>query len=184
MSVEQWAAMPEDDPGELVDGRLVEEEVATYAHETIVSHLNALVRSHVVPRGGFVAGSEVKLAVGPLQGRKPDLSVYLPGGHVPPAYGALRVPPDIIVEVISPLPEDVRRDRLEKPRDYAAFGVRWCWHIDPTAKTLEVFELTGEQQYALALAACEGIVTLPGCGDLTLDLDALWAELERLGPAA
>jgi Uma2 family endonuclease len=180
MSIEQWAAMPEDDPGELVDGRLVEEEVADFAHETIVSYMNALLRGHVVSRGGFVAGSEVKLAVGPLQGRKPDLSVYLPGGHVPPSYGAVRVPPDIVVEVISPAPEDVRRDLMEKPRDYAAFGVRWCWHIDPTAKVLEVFELTSEQRYANVLAAGEGVVTLPGCGDLTLDLDALWAELDRL----
>lgn len=182
MSIEQWAAMPEDDPGELVDGRLVEEEVATYAHETIVSYMNALLRSYVVPRGGFVAGSEVKLAVGPLQGRKPDLSVYLPGGNVPSGYGAVRVPPDVVVEVLSPLPEDMRRDRIEKPRDYAAFGVRWCWHIDPTSRVLELFELTSEQRYAIVLVAEEGIVSLPGCGDLTLDLDALWAELDRLGP--
>lgn len=182
MSIEQWAALPEDDPGELVDGRLMEEEVADYAHETVVSWLNAILRAHVVPRGGFVAGSEAKLAVGPLQGRKADLSVYLPGGNVPAKHGAVRVPPDVVVEVISPLPEDVRRDLMEKPRDYAAFGVRWCWHLDPTAKVFEVFELSGEQRYARVLAAGEGAVTVPGFEGLALDLDALWAELDRLGP--
>ncbi|MFT3768416.1 MAG: hypothetical protein QM820_23455 [Minicystis sp.] len=41
MSSEQWAAMPEDDPGELVGGRLVEEEVADFAHETVVSFVTA-----------------------------------------------------------------------------------------------------------------------------------------------
>ena len=29
-----------------------------------------------------------------------------------------------------------------------------------------------------------GRVALPGCDDLVLDLDELWAELDRLGPAA
>ncbi|MFT3768436.1 MAG: Uma2 family endonuclease [Minicystis sp.] len=108
MSIEQWAAMPEDDPGELVGGRLVEEEVADYAHETVVSFVNALVRGWVVPRGGFVAGSEAKLAVGDDQGRKPDLSVYLPGGNVPPRHGPVRVPPDIVVEVVTPTPVEHR----------------------------------------------------------------------------
>jgi Uma2 family endonuclease len=184
MSIEQWAAMPEDDPGELVAGRLVEEEVADYAHETVVSFINALVRGYVVPRGGFVAGSEAKLAVGPDQGRKPDLSVFLPGGKIPPRHGAVRVPPDIVVEVLSSVPEDVRRDRIEKVRDYAAFGVRWYWLVDPALKVLEVFELTGAHRHTRVLGAAEGSVMLPGCGDLTLDLDGLWAELDRLGPPA
>jgi Uma2 family endonuclease len=182
MSIEEWAAMPEDDPGELVDGRLVEEEVADYAHETIVSFVNALVRGWAAPRGGFVGGSEAKLAVGAGLGRKPDLSVYLPGGNVPTPHGPVRVPPDIVVEVISPLPMDARRDRVEKVHDYAAFGVRWYWIIDPGTKTLEVFERTDDRRYMLALAAAEGRVTLPGCGDLMLDLDELWAELGRLDP--
>src|SRR5262249_30275468 len=33
MTLAEWAAMPEDEPGELVDGLLVEEEVADTPHE-------------------------------------------------------------------------------------------------------------------------------------------------------
>src|SRR5580693_8697729 len=116
MSVEEWAAMPEDEPGELVDGWLEEEEVADFTHETVVSFLNAAMRGWAVPRGGFVAGSEAKFAVHDWQGRKPDLSVYLPGGGIPPRHGPVRTPPDIVVEVVSPVPHDVRRDRIEKLR--------------------------------------------------------------------
>ncbi len=36
LTIEEWAAMPEDESGELVDGWLVEEEVADYEHETCV----------------------------------------------------------------------------------------------------------------------------------------------------
>lgn len=73
LSIEEWAAMPEDEPGELVSGWLVEEEVADYEHETVLSFINAALRAWSAPRGGFVAGSEAKFAVGENQGRKPDL---------------------------------------------------------------------------------------------------------------
>jgi Uma2 family endonuclease len=182
MSIEEWAAMPEDEPGELVDGYLVEEEMADYEHETIVSFANAALRGWVVPRGGFVAGSEAKFAVGKEQGRKPDLSVYLPGGSIPPRRGPIRVPPDIVIEVVSPTSLDARRDRIEKVADYAAFGVRWVWLIDPTLRALEILELGNEHRYIGVCGAVEGSVTIPGCLDFTLDLDALWAELDRLGP--
>lgn len=184
MSIEEWAAMPEDEPGELVGGWIEEEEVADYEHETVVSAINAVVRDYVVPRGGFVAGSEAKFAVGEETGRKPDLSVYIPGGSIPPRHGPVRAPPDIVIEVVSSVPIDVRRDRIEKLRDYAAFRVRWYWLIAPALRTLEVLELGEDGRYVRALGAADGCVTVPGCGDLVLDLDTLWAELDRLGPAA
>ena len=184
MSIEEWAAMPEDEPGELVAGRLVEEEMADYEHETVVSFANAALRGWVVPRGGFVAGSEAKFAVRAEQGRKPDLSVYLPGGSIPPRHGLIRVPPDIVIEVYSPTSLDMRCDRIEKAHDYAVFGVRWYWLIDPVTRSLEVLELGNDGRYTHKLAAAQGSVTFPGCGDFTFDLDALWAELARLGPAA
>src|SRR5262249_29934980 len=151
--------------------------MADYEHETVVSYANAALRGWVVPRGGFVAGSEAKFAVGKEQGRKPDLSVYLPGGSIPPRHGPIRVPPDIMIEVVSPTPVDARRDRLEKVTDYASFGVRWLWLIDPASRVLEVLELGNDDRYVRMLAAVEGSVTIPGCADFTLDLDALWAEL-------
>src|SRR5262245_5051141 len=39
MSLEEWEQMAEDEPGELVDGLLQEEEVADSPHEVIVSAL-------------------------------------------------------------------------------------------------------------------------------------------------
>jgi hypothetical protein len=35
MSLEQWAALPEDEPGEIVDGFRVAEEVPENAHELV-----------------------------------------------------------------------------------------------------------------------------------------------------
>jgi hypothetical protein len=43
MSLDEWAAMPEDAPGELVDGILVSEEVAHFDHEGIISSVSAAI---------------------------------------------------------------------------------------------------------------------------------------------
>jgi hypothetical protein len=71
MSISQWVQLPEDEPGELVDGQLVEEEVPDLIHETVVSWLIGLLRGWIIARGGFVFGSEGKFVVAPERGRKP-----------------------------------------------------------------------------------------------------------------
>lgn len=182
MTLEEWADMEEDEPGELVDGQLVEDEMPEPDHEVIVSWLIEALRRWVIARGGFVFGSELKIAVSPRRGRKPDVSVYLPGGPFPRRHGLVRVPPAIMVEVISAAPRDARRDRIEKADDYSAFGVRYYWLIDPRARILEIFALNAERQYTRVTAAAEGTIEVPGCPEMKLDLDAMWAEVDRLEP--
>lgn len=180
MTLEEWADLPEDEPGELVDGRLVEEEMPSYVHELVVLWLGGVLRAWLAGKG-FAGGSGAKLAVGSRRGRMPDLTVYLPGSKKPPARGIIRVPPDIAVEIVTPTPRDARRDRVEKLDEYAAFGVRFYWIVDPELRSLEVFELGPDGRYVHALGATEQHVhSVPGCPGLELDLPGLWAEIARL----
>jgi len=175
--------MPEDEPGELVDGRLVEEEVASSTHELVASWFGRTLGNWVDPLGGFVFGSELKFALAEDQGRTPDLTVFVPGSKLPPPTGVVEVPPDIAVEVVSPSPRDGRRDRVEKMDEYASFGVRWYWIVDPQLRSLEIFERTTDGRYVRALGATEGVVErVPGCEGLTLDLGGLWSRVDRLAP--
>lgn len=179
MSLDEWAAMDEDEEGELVDGILVEEEMPSASHEVIVTWLARVFGNWLAGRGGFVLGSEAKFAVAPRRGRKPDLTVYLPG-RKPEAHGVIRAPPDIAIEVVSPTPRDERRDRIEKVADYARFGVRWYWLVDPSFRTLEVLERGADGRYVHAAAATDAPLTPPGCDDLIADVPGLWAEIDRL----
>ena len=172
ITLEQWFALPEDEPGELVDGRIEAEEMPDFLHEVIVMWLAAALHGWVVDRGGFVGGSDAKFAVAPRRGRKPDLSVYLPGTRLPPARGLIRVPPDIAVEVLSPGAENARRDRVHKRDDYAAFGVRWYWIVDPDAHTLEILERGEDARYEARIVATDVVAAVPGCDGLRLDLAA------------
>jgi Uma2 family endonuclease len=180
MTIAEWAELAEDVPGELISGRLVEEEVPDYVHELIVAWLVRILGNWAEENGAIVGGSEAKLMLSRDRGRKADTTVYL-AGRRPPRRGAIRIPPDIAIEVVSPSARDRRRDRVEKPDEYAAFGIRWYWLVDPEERTLDIYELGGDGRYRPVLTQITGGVhEVPGCTGLTLDLDAMWAKADEL----
>jgi Uma2 family endonuclease len=180
MTLAAWAALDDDEPGELVDGCLVEEEDVGALHDVVAAWFVWILKSWLGPRGGFVLISDTRFGVAPRRGRKPDISVYF-AGRKPPAQGLVTTPPDIMIEVVSPRPKDARRDRVEKTNEYAVFGVRFYWIVDPALRSFEIFELGADGRYVKALGAGNGVVeTVPGCKGLTVDLDALWDEASRL----
>jgi len=64
-----------------------------------------------------VAGSKEKFVVGSGRGRKPALTVYLPGSRRPPTRGLIiRVPPDIAIDRLVDAARPGRKDRGEDPR--------------------------------------------------------------------
>jgi Uma2 family endonuclease len=179
MTLAQWADMDEDEPGELVDGRLVEEEDVGALHDAIVAWLIGVFTRWLGARGTVLV-SDTRFGVSPRRGRKPDASVYLPG-RKPPAHGLVTTPPDIMIEVVSPRPRDARRDRVEKMNEYAAFGVRFYWIVDPALRSFESFELDAHGRYVKTVGALDGVIEeVPGCEGLSIDLDALWAVADRL----
>jgi Uma2 family endonuclease len=179
MSLEEWAELDDEIEGELVDGFLEEEEMPSFLHELIVGWLIETLRGWARRRGGRVAASEAKIAVGPRRGRKPDVSVYLPSQMPDGQDRLITVAPYLVVEVTSPRPRDTRRDRVDKLGDYARAGVRYYWILDPQLRSLEVFELGRGGRYTVALTASAGRKRAPGCPGLVADLDALWQEVDE-----
>ncbi len=185
LTLEQWADLDEDAEGELQGGVLVEEEVPSHIHEALAGILISLLRAWARPRVVLVGGSEGRFAIAPGRGRKPDLYAYLPGSKFPPADASLvRDPPDIMVEIVSPRARDVRRDRVDKVRDYAAIGVKSYWLVDPQNRTFEILTLGPQGQFIVSIAASGGsIQDVPLCEGLGIDLDAMWAEVDAIEAA-
>ena len=84
------------------------------------------------------------------------------------------LPPDWLCEVLSPSTQ--RFDRTDKLAIYASFGVKHCWYVDPLAKTLEVFALTGGKWLLAATFKDADPVTAPPFEAHTFPLDVLWPE--------
>ncbi len=181
VTIDDWAALDEDDSRELVDGVLEEAEVPSVLHEVIVTWLQLLLGPYFRARGGVTLGA-VKLAIHPRRGRIPDLACYRAARGLP-LEGLVALPPDVIIEVVSSRREDERRDRIAKPEDYAELGARHYWIVDPWLRSLEIFELDGQARYVRLLAATDGTIDpVPGLPELTVDVDAMWAEIARLSP--
>jgi Uma2 family endonuclease len=53
----------------------------------------------------------------------------------------IETPPDWPAEILSPSTQAL--DRTDKLPVYAEFGVKHCWCVDPIARTLEGFALSG-----------------------------------------
>jgi Uma2 family endonuclease len=175
LTLAEWAALPEDEPGELHDEHLTEEEGADRDHEDVVAWLILALGGWIRARGGRIYASDGKYAVAPGVGRKADVSAFFPGTNLPPRHGPWTTPPDIMVEVVSPTPRDGRRDRVEKLGEYAAFGVRFYWIVDPQLRTFEVHELDPRRKAASAAAG--GLSEdgwLPNYGNIACSRSVLW----------
>jgi Uma2 family endonuclease len=175
LTVEQWYALDDDESSdELVDGVLEEAEVPDRVHEIVITWLVLNLGPWIHARAGFIFPGGLRLAIRKDRGRIPDAVCYLRGRR--PEPGLVRTPPDIMIEVVSPRPRDARRDRVEKIGDYAHMGAKQYWIVDPKLRTFEVWKLDKTGRYVRTVAASRGKVRVGP----TLDLDTLWAEVDRL----
>ncbi|WP_394820675.1 Uma2 family endonuclease [Pendulispora albinea] len=179
VTLDDWADLPEDDDRELVDGVLVEAEMPNTLHEFVFAWLFRLLGAWTVSHGAMLFGSGLKFVVGRERGRMPDMSIFLTGQKRPPVLGVTRTPPSIAVEIVLSSANDERRDRIHKFAEYEQFGVPWYWLIDPELRSFEIFELGTNGKYMRMVAATEGTIdAVPGCPELTLDVSALWRDLD------
>jgi Uma2 family endonuclease len=171
---EDFIALPEDDPRELLDGRLVEMDVPNEGHEWVVAMLVHWLQGWAIAnRAGIVFASGYKVRIRRDRGFMADVQLFRTGGR-PLQYAGLESgAPDLAVEVISP--SSGRYDRVHKLQGYAAIGVAEYWIVDPERQTLERLVLDDSGIYRIA-DALDGDATLepasmPG---LVMPLGELW----------
>ena len=175
-------ALPENMVGEILFGALHTHPRPAPRHARATSTLGFELggpfdRGRGGP-GGWIILDEPELHLGPhvvvpdLAGWRRERTPKLPDT----AY--FEVAPDWVAEVLSPSTAQV--DRTDKLAIYATFKVAHAWYVDPDARTLEEFALSGDKWLIAATFKDDEAVTAPPFEVHTFTLDALW---EVCGPS-
>lgn len=182
---EDVLAAPEHMVAEIVDGELFTSPRPAPRHAAASSWLGAIVAGAFhgpagiggAPGGWWII-DEPELHLGPdivvpdVVGWRRERMPQLPDD----VY--FQLAPDWVCEVASP--STVTLDRGRKMRVYAREGVAHLWLVDPLAKTLEVYRLTGERgQRAWLLEVTHvgtEVVRAAPFDAIEIDLARCWAD--------
>jgi Uma2 family endonuclease len=161
---------------ELWDGVVVEGEVTNYRHQETLFWWRLALDGWVRAKGGRLwLDGGVKF--GPHDVRGPDLMAWWSGQPFDPDR-MLGGAPDLAIEIVSPRPRDVRRDREEKLVDYCAHGIPHYWIVEPLHRVFEAYlrhpAAQRRWEYRRTVLATTGVVEVMGFRGLALDLDACW----------
>lgn len=84
-------------------------------------------------------------------------------------------PADLVIEIVSPGPDNVERDRGKKFYEYEQGGVSEYWVIDPQVRRAEVYRLR-KGVYRLAFSGENGIYRSEALPGFWLRVEWLWQE--------
>ncbi|GAA2549332.1 Uma2 family endonuclease [Winogradskya consettensis] len=144
-SIEDVLNLPDDAPRvELRDGVMIVVPSPTIGHQNIGNLLWLWLRQHAPD--SFLAVTAVGVAMGFRDSLEPDVLLL----HRPvPDSNHYVLPSQVAVAVEIVSPGTKRRDRLEKPAEYAAVGIPHFWRIEQGPLRIFAYDLV-DGQYQLA----------------------------------
>ena len=172
-------AAREDRLCELVDGVLVEKPMG-YGESILAAFLIRVLGGFVAPRNlGHVTGEQGMVRLFPGLVRIPDVAFASWDRFPQRRWTGEPIPdlvPDLAIEVLSE--SNTPAEMHIKVGEYFSAGVRQVWLVDPSARTVAVFE-SADYSFTLQDQDClDGGALLPG---FTLSLRELFAEFDRHG---
>ena len=148
---------------ELIDGEIVEMAPPECLHSVASSQVHGILRDFVRPKKlGYVLCGETGLHIRSDLPRCRGADVLfisykrLPKGNIP--QGFLRVPPELIVDILS----DTWSVMDEKVDDYHRTGVDMVWVVDPKTRTVKKFPRGGKPAVIHDGGEIDGGKILPG----------------------
>ena len=169
--------LPEGEPVELINGRFIVSPAPNATHQTILLFLGSFFLELARKTGGraLVAPTDVVLSDHTIL--QPDV-LYVRKERIDIIRARVEGPPDLVIEIASP--STSRRDRLDKLRLYAEYGVAEYWIVDPDGRFFE-FLVLSDEGYVVQDAQVERYQS-PRLPEVVIDQAAFWADVEKMLP--
>jgi len=169
--------LPEGEPVELIEGRLVVSPSPNLRHQIIAGLLFDQLLDIARKWGGLAVNSPIDVVLSDDTVLQPDV-VYIAKSRLAIARDRIEGPPDLVVEIIS---GTERRDRVEMLDLYARHGVAEYWIVDPAAKVID-FLVNENGRYVVHSPANDRYQS-PRLPEVEIQLADFWREVdERLPP--
>lgn len=170
--------LPDTMVGEIIDGEVIASPRPSRSH----GHTASILGGEIVPPyfagrggpGGWIIIDEPEIAFGD------DIIVPDLAGWKKERFPAIEehnwieVIPDWVCEIVSP--SSSRMDRVKKMGIYARHGCPYYWIIDPSGKTLEVFENNQGTWMVIGSYGGDDLVRALPFKEIAIDLRLLWLE--------
>lgn len=137
--------MPDDGKRyELIEGDLVVSHAPGLSHQAILDNLIRHLKNYLADNAVGKAWSTPGVIFDNFNAVTPDV-VFVSNERLGEVAATEKVlgAPDLAIEVLSPGPENLRRDRSMKLKTYGKFGVSEYWVVDGFQRLVEVYHLTG-----------------------------------------
>lgn len=186
MTYEEFLAWADEDThAEWVDGEVIVFMPTKRQHQSVLEFLWYLLTTYVRQRGlGDIVVAPFEMRARPGgSAREPDLLFVAKSHSDRLSNDRLSGPADLVVEFVSD--DSVRRDRIEKFREYAAAGIPEYWIIDPRPgkQRADFFAIDETGAYALFGTEDDARVESRVVAGFWLDPAWLW-QAETLSPTA
>jgi Uma2 family endonuclease len=151
-SYAEFARLPDDgNRYEVIDGELFVTPAPQPLHTLVGFKLATVLDAFVVRHGlGWVMPAPVDVLFGDGDYVQPDVVFVRRENGESITDRGIEVPPDLVVEVLSP--STALRDRGLKRERYAYFGVPQYWIVDPVRQQVEIYRLDEDPDRPVVVA--------------------------------
>ena len=161
---------------ELYDGEVLVVPAPVPRHQLAAQNIVARLRVYRATHGGLVLESPIDIVFSEFDVVQPDIVFFARArAHLVKPDEAIRHPPDLAIEVLSP--STAATDRGKKMQMLAGYGVPEYWLVEPRAKTIEMYAVS-DACYVLAQMASSGTIagaqTLPELSFPTHEIFGDW----------
>ncbi len=171
-TVEDYLALPENAPYELINGKLVYMPSPKSTHQIVSINLSTLLNLHVRKNKlGKVLTAPMDVHFSKDNVYQPDI-LFISNARMSILQEFVLGAPDFIVEILSTGTKG--KDEGEKMTSYSKYGVREYWLVDPLEKTVETFLNKNDKMILTNKVEEKGTITSQTISGFSIELEEIF----------